>query len=34
MLKHAGEQWGTPECPWQPPSCVVLGRMMDGCLWG
>lgn len=27
MLKHAGEQWGTPEYPWQPPSCVALGRM-------
>lgn len=23
MLKHAGEQWGTPECPWQLPSCMA-----------
>lgn len=28
MPKHAGEQWGIPECLWQPPSYVVLGRMV------
>lgn len=30
MLKHAGEQRGTPQCPWQLPSYVVFGRMV-GC---
>lgn len=28
MLKHAEEQWGTPHCPWQLPSNVVLSRMV------
>lgn len=27
MLKHAREQWGTPECSWQPPS---LAGWWDG----